>query len=137
MGNCHDGAFEIVQEAFQPGYGFRIQVVGRFVEQQHVRFFQQQTTQCHAAALAAGQFFDFGIPVRQTQGVSGALKLHIQVMTVVRLDNLFKPALFCRQLVEVGIRIGVQRVHFIQTFEGVNHFRNGLFNRLAYRVFRV
>lgn len=26
------------------------------------------------------------------------------------------------QLVKIGIRIGVQRIHFIQAFQGVNHF---------------
>ena len=39
MGDGHDGAGVVVQEALQPGHGFGIQVVGRFVQQQHVRAF--------------------------------------------------------------------------------------------------
>ncbi len=137
MGNRHNGAFEVVQEAFQPGHGFRIQVVGRFVEQQHIRFFEQQTTQRHAAAFTTGEVSDFRIPVRQAQRVGRALKLHVQVMAVVRLDDFFKLALLGRELIEVGIRFGVQRVHFIQAFQGVDHFGNGFFNGLTNRVLKV
>src|SRR5471030_1430169 len=52
MGDRHNGTFEIVQETFQPRHGFCIQVVGRFVEQQHVWFFQQQAAKRNAAAFA-------------------------------------------------------------------------------------
>ncbi|KYF22121.1 hypothetical protein AIZ20_23580, partial [Salmonella enterica subsp. enterica serovar Typhimurium] len=85
-----------------------------------------QTALRLATAPAAGQFFVFGIPVRQTQCVCSARKLHVVIMTVVRLDYLFKSALLSGPLVEVGIRIGLQREHFIQTLERVNNFANGL-----------
>lgn len=137
MGNRHHGTFEVMQEAFQPCHGFRIQVVGRFVEQQHVWFFQQQAAQRHAAAFTTGKVSDFRVPVWQTQGVSRALQLHIQVVTVVRLDNFFKLALLSGQFIEVGIRLGVLGVHFIQAFQRVNDFSNGLFNGLTHGVFRV
>ncbi len=68
MGNRHHGAFEIVQEAFQPGDGLGVQVVSRFVEQQHIWFFQQQAAQRDAAAFTTGKIRDFRIPVRQAQG---------------------------------------------------------------------
>ncbi len=58
-------------------------------------------------------------------------------MTVVSLNDLFQTALFSGQLVKIGIRIGVQRIHFIQAFQGVNHFRNRFFNGLTHGVFRV
>ena len=51
MGDGDDGALVVVQEALQPGHGFRIQVVGRLVQQQHVRLFQQQAAQGYPAAL--------------------------------------------------------------------------------------
>ena len=137
MGNRHNGAFEVVQEAFQPGDGFRIQVVSRFVEQQHVWLFKQQTAQRDAAAFTTGEFFDFSVPVRQTQRISGALKLHVQVMTVVRLDNFFELTLLGSQLVEVGVWFSVLGVHFVQAFQRVNHFGNGFFNGFTYGMFRV
>lgn len=66
MGNRHHGALEVVQEAFQPCHGFGIRVVGRFVEQQHVWFFQQQAAQRYATTLTTGEVSDFRVPVRQT-----------------------------------------------------------------------
>ena len=137
MGNRHHGAFEVVQEALQPRHGFRIQVVGRFVEQQHVWFFQQQAAQRHATAFTTGQVSDFRIPVWQTQGIGRALQLHVQVVTVVRLDNLFIFALLSGQFVEVRIRLGVFGIHFIQTFQGVNHLGYRFFNGFTHGVFRV
>ncbi len=132
MGNRHHGTFEVVKETFQPRYGFRIQVVSRFVEQQHVWLFEQQTAQRDAAAFTPGEIGDFRVPVRQTQGICGALQLHVQVMAVVRLDNLFKLALLSGELVEVGIRLSVLRVHLVQTFQRIDHFGHRLFNRLTY-----
>ena len=137
MGNRHDGTFEVVQETFQPGDGFGVQVVSWFVEQQHVWFFQQQAAQRNAAAFTTGQFFDLGIPVRQTQGVSGTLELHVQVMAVVRLDNFFKLALLRGQFIEVGVRFCVLGVHFVQAFQGVNHLGHRFFNGFADGVFRI
>ena len=137
MGDRHHGAFEIVQEALQPRHGFRIQVVGWFVEQQHVRFFQQQTAQRDAAALTTGEVADFGIPVRQAQRIGGTLQLNVQVMAVVRLDNLFQLALFCGQLVEIRFRLGVQRVDFIQTLQRADHFGHRFLHRFTHGVFRV
>ena len=137
MGNRHNSAFEVVQEAFQPRHGFGIQVVRRFVEQQHVWFFQQQAAQRHATTLTTGEVSDFRVPVRQTQRIRRTLQLNVQVVTVVSLNDLFQTALFSGQLVKIGIRIGVQRIHFIQAFQGVNHFRNRFFNGLTHGVFRV
>ena len=54
----------------------------------------------------------------------------------MRLDDLFQLALFGGQLVKVRIWIGVQRVHFIQTFQGADHFGHRLFDRFANGVFR-
>ncbi|CQR22754.1 Uncharacterised protein [Yersinia enterocolitica] len=70
MGDSDHCAFVIMQEALQPSYGFGIQVVGRFIQQQHVWFFQQQAADSNAAALTTGQVGNFGIPRRQTQSIS-------------------------------------------------------------------
>lgn len=55
----------------------------------------------------------------------------------MRLDNLFKFALLSGQFVEVRIRLGVFGIHFIQTFQGVNHFGYRFFNGFTHGVFRV
>ncbi len=84
-----------------------------------------------------GEVRDFRIPVWQSQGVSGALELHVQVVAVMRLDNLFKLALLSGQFIEVRIRFSVFGIHFIQTFQCVNDVRNRLFNGFTNGVFRI
>ena len=49
------------------------------------------------------------------QGVGRALQLDVQVVAVVRLDNLFELALLCGKLIEVRIRLGVFGIDFVQT----------------------
>ena len=55
VGDGHDGAGVVVQEALEPGHRFGVEVVGRLVEQQQVGLLQQQPAQRHAPALAAGE----------------------------------------------------------------------------------
>jgi hypothetical protein len=58
-------------------------------------------------------------------------------MAVVRLDNLFKLALLCREFIEVSVRFSIFRIHFVQTFQRVNHFGNRFFNGFTHGLFRV
>ncbi|MNG22781.1 hypothetical protein D3C84_1073050 [compost metagenome] len=83
------GAREVVQEVLQPGDGIGVQVVGRFVEQQHVRCGQQQTAQGHTAFFTTGEDFNLGIPRRQTQCIGGDFQLTLQVMAVAGLQDRF------------------------------------------------
>lgn len=82
-----------------------------------------------------GQLLNFGIPVRQTECVSGALQLYVQVVAVVCLNDFFEFTLLCGKLIEVGIRLGVLRVHFIRAFQGVNHVGDRFFNGLTHGMF--
>ncbi len=59
-----DGARIFAEEALEPRNAFGIQMVRRFVEQQHVGTRQQQRAQRDAAFFAAGQIFDVGVPRR-------------------------------------------------------------------------
>ena len=58
MGDRDDGPRIALQELLQPLDRFGVQVVGGFVQQQHVGLGQQQAAQRHAALLAAGQRLD-------------------------------------------------------------------------------
>ena len=55
MGHDHHGAGVIVQRVLQPGDAFRVQMVGRLVQQQQVGLFQQQLAQRDPPLLAARQ----------------------------------------------------------------------------------
>ena len=55
VGDGDHGAGEAHEELFQPFDRFGVEVVGRFVEQQHVGLCQQQLAQRDAALFAAGE----------------------------------------------------------------------------------
>eukprot|EP01132_Coremiostelium_polycephalum_P011819 gene11818-biopygen4574 len=128
------GAREVVQEMLQPGDGIGVQVVGRFVEQQHVGGRQQQAAQGHTTLFTTGQVFNLGVPRRQAQRVGGDFQLAVQVVTVGGLQDGFELGLFCRQFVEVGVFFSVGRVDLVQAGLGVldhadrflDHFTHGL-----------
>ncbi|KAG1361740.1 hypothetical protein G6F61_014146 [Rhizopus arrhizus] len=75
MGDRHDGAGVARQELFQPLHRLGVEVVGRFVQQQHVGAGHQRTGQQHAALHAAGQAAELGgaVEVERGQGVADAL----------------------------------------------------------------
>ena len=52
VGNRDDRAGVVLQEAFKPRHAFCIKMVGWLVQQQHVRFREQQAAQCYAAFFA-------------------------------------------------------------------------------------
>ena len=53
MGDQHNSAGEIGQMVLQPSDGFGIEMVGRLIQQQQVRFFEQQFAQGDAALFTA------------------------------------------------------------------------------------
>ncbi|GAA5237788.1 hypothetical protein BMMON2_06100 [Burkholderia mallei] len=62
MRDRDDGAREAHEELLEPVDRFGVQVVGRFVEQQHVGLFEQQLAERDAALLAARQVLDLRVP---------------------------------------------------------------------------
>ena len=137
MGDGDDCAFIVVEEAFEPGHGFGIQVVGRFIQQQHVGLFQQQAAQGDPATFTPGEVFDLGIPGRQTQGIGRALQLVFHIVAVVGLDDGFQLALLLGQLVEVGIRLGIGGVDRIQTGQGAFELAHRLFDGFTNGLLRL
>ncbi len=116
VGDGHDGAGVFGQEAFQPGHALRVQVIGRFIEQQHVRVGQQQFAQGDAPAFAAGEPVDIRVPGRQAQGFRRDFQFTLQVVAVAGLQDVFQARLFGGERVEIGIRLGVggiDRVEFL------------------------
>ena len=87
----------MIEELFEPGDRFGIQVIGRLVQQQHVRFGKQQAAQGDAPAFAAGQLVDFRIPVRQAQGIGGHFQFAVDLPAVRRIDLVLQLALFFEQ----------------------------------------
>ena len=85
MGNEDECIFILIQVAFQPFDMFRIQIVGRLVQQQDIRLFQQQLAEKALGALAAAQLGNVTIQpdIGQPQGASHFLHFgvyHIKIM---------------------------------------------------------
>ena len=64
MGDDQDGARIIAQVAFEPQHRLGVEVVGRLIEQEQFRLFEEKPAQCHAPPLAAGQFCHLGVVCR-------------------------------------------------------------------------
>ena len=107
------GTREALQEMLQPFHALGVEVVGRFVEQQHVRFGQQQSTQRDAALFAAGQRADLRVPGGQPQCVGGDFHLHVGIRAVGR-DDRFVFRLIGRELIEIRIGLRVRRVDLVE-----------------------
>lgn len=126
-----------MQEALQPGHRVGVQVVGRFVQQEHVGRRQQQAAQRHAALLATGQVFDLGVPWWQAQGVGGDFQLALQVMAVGSLQDGFELGLLGGQRIEIGVRLGVGGVYLVEACLGLLDLAYRLFDDITHRLGRI
>ena len=70
-------------------------MVRGFVEQEHVRLFEQHLAQRHATALTTREVGDLSVGGRETQGVHRDLDLAIELPQIVVVDVFLKlPLLF-------------------------------------------
>jgi hypothetical protein len=134
VGDRHDGAGEAHQELLQPLDAFGVQVVGGLVEQQHVGLRQQQAAERHAALLAAREVVDLRVPRRQAQRVGGDLELRVERVRFGRGEQLLELLLLGGELVEVGVGLGVLRVHLLEALLRLEHFPQAFLDRFAHGV---
>ena len=104
MGHQDDAAREGLEVVLQPGHRLGVQVVGRFVEQQHVGLAQQQPRQRHAALLTAGQVGGFPVVGRAAQGVHGHFDAAVDVPDVAGVDLFLQGRHLGHQL--IGVFLG-------------------------------
>ena len=79
-------------------------MVGRLVEEQHVRLLEQRPAQRNAASLATGERADIGVGWRETQRVHRDLDLAIDIPGVDGVDLLLHPCLLIEQLRHLVVR---------------------------------
>ena len=106
VGDGHDGARVLLEEPLQPEHRFRVEVVGRLVEQEQVGVTEQQPTQRDAALLAAREGADIGIVRRAAQGVHGDVDVALEAPCIGGRDLVLERALLPADGVVVGIRFG-------------------------------
>ncbi len=103
VGDRDHGAGIFAEEAFEPRHALGVEVVGGFVEQQHVGLRQQQLAQRDAPLLAAGQVRNRGIPRRQPQRVGGDVERAVEIPAVRRVDLRLQIALAFEQRVHLVV----------------------------------
>ena len=101
MGDDQDGAGIFYQVLLQPGDGFGVKVVGRFVQKQHVGRFKQQLAQRHAAAFATRQGFDIGVIGRAAQGLHRDVDLAVEIPQVLGVDRVLQGRHFVGGLIRI------------------------------------
>ena len=136
MGNGHHRARIARKELLQPVHRLGIQVIGRLVQQQHVRLGQQQAAQGDTALLAARQQSHLGFPWRQAQGVGGDLKLVLGVSPRAANDGLHLGLLFGER-VEISVFFAVSGVDFFQPRFGLEDIAHARFNAFAHGLLGV
>ena len=119
----------LLQELLEPRDAFRIEMVGRLVEQQDVGLRQQQLGQRHAAPLAARELVDVGIARRAAQRVERLLDLRVEVPQVLRVDLVLQR----RHL--VGGLVGIVRRDLVEAIDDRLLLRDAL-HRIAKHVLR-
>ena len=130
VGDGNDGAGKTHEKLFEPLDRLGVEVVGRFIQQQHVGARQEQAAQGDAAFLAAGEIADRRVPRRQAQGVGGDFELRLAVGAGHGDDGLV-PGLFLGELVEVGVRLGIGGIDFIQLLLGLHDLAQAGLDLLA------
>jgi hypothetical protein len=100
------------EELLEPIDGLGVEVVGRLVEQQHVGLGQQQLAQGHPALFAARDASMVRLPGRQAQRIGGNVQLVAPIAG--RGDDGLELGLLGRELVKVGIRLGIGRVDLVE-----------------------
>jgi mono/diheme cytochrome c family protein len=114
MGDEQYAALVVAQQTFEPQDGTEIQVVGRFIEQQHIRTANQTAGQRHALLHAARQFADQRMAI-QVQLVQRDLDLVIQTPGIgrIKLDLNVMHALHDGVII-VAAELAGQRFIFVQ-----------------------
>ena len=136
VGNGDHGAGKFLQELLEPVDALGIEVVGRFVQQQHVGLRQQQAAQRHPALLAAGEVGDLRVPRGQAQRIGSDLELMLHVAAAGGEDR-FVLGLVGGELIEVGVGLGVGGVDLLQLFPGFEDLAQPFLHRLPNRLLRV
>ena len=119
--------------AFQPGHGFRVQVICRLVKQKDVGVLQQKPAQSHPAALAAGNPVHGHIAGGTAQGVHGHFQAGFQIPDIVGIHLFLKFGLAVKQgLHFLRVNLGKFPVHLLIFPGDGGQIRKALFHNFPH-----
>src|SRR5208282_560450 len=119
MGDRDHGAVILGEKALEPGDRFRIEMVGRLVEEQEIGMLKQQPAEGHPAALPARKGRDRSTPRRAAQRVHGDLDLALQLPAVARVDLLLELRLLGDERIHLRLleRLGEAGTHRLEALD--------------------
>ena len=119
MRDRDDGPRKVGEEALEPRDALGVQMVGRLVEEQHVRLLEQHLAERDAPFLAARKLRDVGVGRREPQRVHGDLHLAVELPEVVGVDVLLELALLLEQRVHRVVAHRLRELHrdFVEAVE--------------------
>ena len=139
MGYCYNCTFILLQMVLKPGHSLCVQVVGRLVQEQDVRFLKKKAAQGNTAFLTAGEDCNLGILWRTPEGIHSQLQLGIQVPGTYAVQLLLNLSLPCQELVHliVGHLLAEGFVYLVIFLKECNCLGNSLLNHFLHSLFRI
>ena len=112
----------LLQVMLQPGNGLRIEVVGRLVEEEDLRLFEEEAAERDPAPFPSGEKLDRSLGWGAAQGIHGHLKAAVEIPSTERLELLLHLSLPIEQRrhLVVGHRISEAAVDLVIFAEQVD-----------------
>jgi hypothetical protein len=139
VGDEDDVARIVDEMLFQPLHAFGVEMVGRLVQQQDFRLFEEQAAQRDAAAFTAGKIVHAPVAGRATQRLHRDFELVVERPAVDRVDLLLQVAHFGEERIEIGIlgRIAHDRRDFVEAIDEVGDLAHPVHDVFLDCLFRV
>ena len=124
------------KKTLEPRHRFRVEVVRRLIEEQHVGLGEEQPAERHPPALAARKRADDRIPGRQPQRVGRDLELALELPPIHGIDLVLKFGLLFEGLVHllVGHRLGEAVADGVEAVDQRLHVTDPFADRLLHRA---
>ena len=139
MGHGDYGTLILLKMSLQPLDTLRVEVVGRLVEEKHVRLLEKQTAKRHPTPFTTAQCGNLRIRRRTLERVHRPFQLRIDFPAAAMLYFLGEFALSLNEFVHLVIthRLAELQVHFLILLEHVHNLLNTLLNHLQDRFLRI
>ncbi len=136
VGHGDHGALVPLEVVLQPGDGFGVEVVRRFVEEQDVGALEKQPAEGHAPLLAAGQDIHRGFPRRAPEGIHRHFQAGVEVPGIQVVELFLHLRLSVQELVHLIVRhrFGELLIDHVELLEQVDRFLHALLHDLADRL---
>ncbi len=139
MGHSNDGSLVPFQVLFEPCDGFGVQMVRRFVEEQYIGFFEEQSAQSDPPFLSAGKYIHRSIARRTAERIHGHVQPGIEVPSIHGIEFFLNPSLFGEEFFHfvVGQRIRKPLVDLVVFFQEVHNFLHSFRHDFFHRFLRA